>query len=297
MEIHEVPKMPTMPPPAAPETTTKKDAISITDHRTGKDLRPAGDRRDHPRDGPAPDQDRARGLRPDVVRPRVHEHRVVQEQDHVHRRGQGDPALPRVSHRAARRELHLPRGGLPAALRGAAQPQAVRGVGALDHVPHDDPRVVEEVHGRLQLRRAPDGDADRDRRRHVHLLPGRAQHPRPGLAHQADLPPDRQDADAGGVRLPPQHGDAVRVPGQLPLLRRELPEHALQDAVGELQAQPDHRQGPRRPLHPPRRPRAELRHARHAGDRLLARRIRTRRSPAPPRPSTARSMAEPTRKS
>jgi citrate synthase len=36
MEIHEVPKMPTMPPPAATETTTKKDAISITDHRTGK---------------------------------------------------------------------------------------------------------------------------------------------------------------------------------------------------------------------------------------------------------------------
>ena len=39
----------------------------------------------------------ARRVRPDDIRPGVHEHGVVQERDHVHRRRQGHPALPRLS--------------------------------------------------------------------------------------------------------------------------------------------------------------------------------------------------------
>ena len=63
----------------------------------------------------------------------------------------------------------------------------------------------------------------------------------------------------------------------------------------ELQAQPDARARARRALHPPRRPRAELRHRRDARHRLARTRIRTRRSPARPRRSTARSTAARTR--
>ena len=36
-------------------------------------------------------------------------------------------------------------------------------------------------------------------------------------------PADREDADARGVRVPPQHGAAVRLSGQRPALPRQLP--------------------------------------------------------------------------
>lgn len=51
-----------------------------------------------------------RRQRAQAVRPGVHEHRPVQEQDIVHRRRQGHPEVPRVPHRGARRALNLPRG-------------------------------------------------------------------------------------------------------------------------------------------------------------------------------------------
>ena len=55
---------------------------------------------------------------------------------------------------------------------------AVRGVGPRHHVPHDDPREPEEGHGRVQLRRAPDGHADRDRGGDVDVLSRGARRPR-----------------------------------------------------------------------------------------------------------------------
>jgi O-antigen/teichoic acid export membrane protein len=54
-----------------------------------------------------------RRLRADDLRPGVHEHRVVPQRDHLHRRRQGHPALPRLPDRAARRASRLPRDRLP----------------------------------------------------------------------------------------------------------------------------------------------------------------------------------------
>ena len=51
----------------------------------------------------------------------VHEHRVDQERDHVPRRREGHPALPRHPDRAARREVDLRRDGVPPHLRRAAR--------------------------------------------------------------------------------------------------------------------------------------------------------------------------------
>ena len=73
------------------------------------------------------------------------------------------------------------------------------------------------------------------------FYPEAPRHPRRRGAHQADPPPDRQDADDRGLRLQAQHGDAVRLSRQRPRLQRELPDHALQDAGRGLQAQPDPR--------------------------------------------------------
>src|SRR6266540_275383 len=240
-----------------PRSGTRKRKGRSAEHHGSPDrtcLRGPGQQRNDPRDGSASDQGQPRRLRADVLRPGLHEHGQLQEPDHVHRWGEGNPPLPRLSDRTACRELHVSRGGIPAALRGAAQPQAVSGVGAQHHLPHDDPRVPEEIHGRLQLRRASDGDADRHGGRYVHLLSRCAQHFRPRVSHQADSSPDRQDADTRGVRLPAQPRNAVRLPGQQPVVRRELPAHALQDALGDLQAESGHLEGPGRPLHPACRP-------------------------------------------
>ena len=108
------------------------------------------------------------------------------------------------------------------------------------------------------------------RRRALDLLPGREAHRRPGGALHGGGPADRQGADAGGVRLPPQHGPALRLSGQRPLLLRELPLDDVQEDRGQVRARPAAGEGARRALHPPRRPRAELLDQRRARGRLLA---------------------------
>ena len=92
------------------------------------------------------------------------------------------------------------------------------------------------------------------------------------VAAQADGPADRQGADHRRLRLSPQHGPALRLPRQRPQLHRQLPEHAVQDDRGEVQAEPGARARPRRAVHPARRPRAELLDQRDARHRQLARR-------------------------
>ena len=62
-----------------------------------------------------------RRIRADVLRPGVHEHGVVPQLDHLHRRRRGDPAAPRLPDRAAVRALDLPRGRLPADQRPPAE--------------------------------------------------------------------------------------------------------------------------------------------------------------------------------
>ena len=54
----------------------------------------------------------------------------------------------------------------------------------------------------------------------------------PDERYMAGDPADRQDADPGRLRLPPQHGPPVRLPGQRAVLLRELPLDDVQDDGG-----------------------------------------------------------------
>ncbi len=184
------------------------------------DLRAADHRRHGARHRPAPDQGRPRRIRADVLRPGVHEHGVLPQRDHLHRRRRRDPPAPRLPDRAALRALHLPRGRLPADQRPAAQRGRAAGLDRRDHDPHVRARERQGLHAGLPLRREPDGHAGGLGRRALDLLPGRQQDPRGARARDPDHPPAREDADAGGVRLPPQHGPALRLPRQRPRTTR-----------------------------------------------------------------------------
>ena len=155
-------------------------------------------------------------------------------------------------------------------LRRAAHPGAARRVDLRDHPPHLRPREHQEVRRGLPLRRPPDGDAARHHRRALDLLPGRQAHRRGGRAPHGGRPPDREDADAGRLRLPPQPRAALRLSGQRPVLPRQLPLDDVQDDGGQVRAGPAAGEGARRALDPARRPRAELLDQRGAQRRLLA---------------------------
>ena len=264
----------------------------------GQDLRARDLRRHGPGDRPAPDQGLRGRLRPDDLRPGVHEHRVVPVGDHLHRRRQGDPRVPRLPDRAARRSTStylevaylLIHGELPTE-------QQLRRLGLRHHGPHVRPREREGLHAGVPPRRPPDGDAAGLGRRALDLLPRRQRHRRPREPDDADHPAHREDADAGRLRLPPLQRPALRLSRQRPEVPRQLPGDDVQDDRAEVRAGPPARAGARHPLHPPRRPRAELLDERRAQRRLLAgrsvlggRRRRRRRS-------TARCTAAPTRRS
>ena len=151
--------------------------------------------------------------------------------------------------------------------RGAAPDVDVRG-----HPPHLPARQrAQAVHGGLPLRRPPDGDVRLGPGRHVDLLPRGQGHLRRGHPGQAGPAAHRQDADPGRVLPSLQHRDADRLPRQRALLHGELPQHDL-PGRRRLRGVAGPGPRPRRPLHPPRRPRAELRHHRHAGRGLGPRR-------------------------
>ncbi|CAA9381383.1 MAG: Citrate synthase (si), partial [uncultured Nocardioides sp.] len=261
--------------------------------RTRQPHRPGVRHPDHgwhdQRQGPRPDPDGRRQSRPGDVRPWLRQHGVVSQCRHVHRWRQGHPGVPRLPDRAAGGELHLPRGRLPPHPRRTSHEGGVRLLGARDHLPHVRPREREVLHGGLPLRRPPDGHVDGLHRRSLDLLPGRAQHHRPGQPPHADRADDRQDADARRLVVPPRAGQAVHLPRQRPRLHRELPLDAVQDEREEVRGRRAPRQGPRRALHPPRRPRAERLHQRgplgglDPGRPLLGRLRRCRRAvrPAP----------------
>ena len=137
-----------------------------------EDLRGPDCGRRHPRHRPQENHDRRR--RPGAVhlRPGVHEHRGLQEQDHLHRRRQGHPDVSRIPDRTARRAQHLSRNRLPDPVRRAAQQAAARRLDPLHHHAHDGAREHQEVHGGVHLRRAPDGRVHQHRRRDVDLLSG-----------------------------------------------------------------------------------------------------------------------------
>ena len=166
---------------------------------------------------------------------------------------------------------------------------------ARDHDPHVRARERQELHAGLPLRRAPDGDAARLGRRALDVLSGRQPDQGPRDPLHPDDPADREDADAGGVLLPPQHGAAVRLSGQRPALPRQLPVDAVQDDRAEVPA----RSSLERALdilfilHADHEQNCSTRRARRSAPR---RSTRTRRSPPASRRSTARCTAAPTRR-
>ena len=133
-------------------------------------------------------------------------------------------------------------------------------------------------------------------RRAVDVLPRREQDQRGARARDPDHPPAREDAHAGGVRVPPQHGPAVRVSGQRPRLREQLPRDDVQNDRAQVRARPAARARARRAVHPPRRPRTERLDERRALGRLAHRSIPTRPSPQASRRCTGRCTAAPTRR-
>ena len=186
----------------------------------------------------------------------------------------GHPALPRLPDRAAGR-ARRPTSRSPTSCSTAScrRRRSTTRWTPRDHVPHVHPREhAQAVHGGLPLRRPPDGDARVGRRRAVDLLPRRQGHPRRGQPPQADRPAHRQDADDRRLLLPLQRGHAVRVARQHEGLHRELPEDDVRAVGARAVAGPGARPGPRRAVHPPRRPRAELLDDGDAGRRLVARR-------------------------
>ena len=114
-------------------------------------------------DGLPPDQGLRGRLRPDDLRPRVHEHGVRAQLGLLHRRRGRRARVPRLPDRGAVRAVLVPRGRLSPDLRRAAHPGAAGRVDLRDHPPHLRPREHQEVRRGLPLRRAPDGDAARDR--------------------------------------------------------------------------------------------------------------------------------------
>ena len=110
------------------------------------------------------------------------------------------------------------------------------------------------------------------RRRALDLLSRRQADRRPRRALHGGGPADRQGADPGRLLLPPRHGPPLRLPGQRPQLRRELPLDDVQEDRSQARAEGEPLEGARRALHPPRRPRTELLDQRGARGRLLRRR-------------------------
>src|SRR6185436_11520360 len=109
------------------------------------------------------------------------------------------------------RAKHLSGGRLSAALRRVANLRGTQGLVVEHNSPHIHSRADQEVHGWVSLQRASDGHAGWNGRRAVDLLYRCQGHLQSGIAPPSDLQIDREDADAGGVRVSAQRWDAVRL--------------------------------------------------------------------------------------
>ena len=274
-----------------------KDTLTVTDNRTGKTYELPIDGRRDPRHGPAPDQGRRRRLRAAGLRPGVQEHRVVP----LARSPSSTAPTGILRYRGypieqLAEKLELPRGGLPADPRRAADQSAARGVGAT--------RSRTTPSSTRTSRRSSTGSTTTPTRwgcwsstvgALVDVLPRGQGLARRGQPAQADRPADRQVPDPRRVRLPALDRDALRLPRQRPQLRRQLPQHDVQDHRAEVRAEPGPGRGDGHAAHPARRPRAELLGHDHARDRLLRRRPLLGRGGRDAPRSTAPSTAAPTR--
>ena len=208
------------PPVHQPST----DALEIRDHPHGQVVHGPDRRRRDPRDGPAADQGRRRRLRADELRPGVHEHRVVPQRDHVHRRRQGNPALPRLSRSSSsprRRRFSRSRGCCATAscrrssntTSGCTTSRSTR---TCTRTSSGSSRGSATTRIRCRCCAAAVAALSS-------FYPEAKNIHRPGAALHLDHPAAREGADAGRVLLPAREGPAVRLSRQRPLVRRELP--------------------------------------------------------------------------
>ncbi len=178
-------------------------------------------------------------------------------------------AVPRLPDRAAVRALELPRGRLPADPRRAADrarssrsgSTRSRSTRSCTRTSRTSCRASATTRTRWGCWSASVGALST-------FYPDANQIHDAEIRDDPDHPPDREDADARGVRVPPQHGPALRLSRQRPRLRGQLPRDDVQDDRAQVPARPAARAGARRALHPPRRPRAELLDERGARGRL-----------------------------
>ena len=157
---------------------------------------------------------------------------------------------------------------LPPPRGRAADRCALQQLGRRRSDPHLCAHEHQRVPRRLPLRRAPDGDAARRRRRAVDVLPGRQAHLRSGEPLPPAGAPDREAADDRGLHLPPLARPSLRPPAERSRLHRQLRQHDLRDRR-QARAEPGAPAGTRDPADPARRSRAELLHERCAGRRII----------------------------
>ena len=238
-------------------------------------------------------------VRPDDVRPGVHEHgRVPEPRSRYIDGDKGILLLPRLPDRAAGRAQHLPRDGLPGPVRRAARPGAARRSGPTDVGSHTMRATRHrEDDRRLPPRCAPDGHVPQHgRRARRPSIPTPRTSATPRSRRLQTHPADRQGADASRpTRCRHTIEPAARPARQRAELHRQLPEHAVQDDRARSTSRTRCSSG-RSKCCSSCTPTTSRTAARTRCAASAARRpIRTRRWPARRRRSTARSTAAPTR--
>ena len=163
------------------------------------------------------------------------------------------------------------------------------------HAAHDAAHEHHEADGGVPVRRPPDGHVHQHGRRALDVLSRRQEHLLERVAAPADDSADRQGADDCRLRLPPLDRPALQPARQRPELHRQLPEHAVQDDRAEVHGR-TRCSSARSTCSSSCTPTTSRTAARARCATSAARRpIRTRRSPAPRRRSTARCTAAPTK--
>ena len=181
--------------------------------------------------------------------------------------------------------------------RRAPEQGRARAVDVRRHPPHLHPREhAQAVRRRVPLRRPPDGHVRGGGGGARDVLQRLQGDPRRGEPAQADPAADRQDPD-DRRHVPPLLGRAsLQLPQQRALVPGQLPADDVEDRR-RLRARPGARAGDGRAVHPPRRPRAELRHHGDAGGRVEPGRPVLVGGSSGRAPCTARCTAAPTRPS
>ena len=255
-----------------------KETLTITDNRTGREYELPDRGRTDPRHRPPPDQGPGRRLRPDDLRPGLHEHGGVPERHHLHRRRRGDPPLPRLPDRAGRRAGQLPRDGLPADRGRAADRDAAPGVrtrtSATTPTSTRTSRSSSRASATTRIRwaccSAPSG-----RSRRSIPTPSTSTTPPTATLQRVRLLAKAPTIAAFAFRH--SRGLPFVFPRQRPRLHRQLRQHDVQHRRA-ARAEQGAAAGARDPADPARRPRAELLDQR--GARAWARRTSTRSRPS-----------------